>query len=201
MSNLIKDGTGGGYLAKVTANNRLASEAIVITGEDDAIRVGEGWQISSKPVVFTAGTASAILYVKNTDSRNFVLDRAVLILGYASGAGAAENWTFRVMRNPEESGTIVSNALAAGISNSNHGSSKQPAGLLYRGVQGDTVDLAGIAGGAPLPIQQESNRTVYPLGRQLPTGTSIAFQLTPPASTTSATAVLVTHWYYDVAGL
>jgi len=201
MSDLIKDGTGGGYFAKVTQNNRLASEAIVITGEDDAIRVGEGWQISSKPVVFTSSAASAILYVKNTDARNFVLDRAVLILGYASGAGAAENWTFRVMRNPEESGTIVSNALAAGISNSNHGSSKQPAGLLYRGVQGDTVDLAGIAGGAPLPIQQESNRTIYPLGRQLPTGTSIAFQLTPPASTTSATAVLVTHWYYDVAGL
>jgi hypothetical protein len=201
MSDLIKDGTGGGYFAKVTELNRLAVEAVTITGEDDAIRVGEGWQISSKPVVFTSSAASAILYVKNTDARNFVLDRAVLILGYASGAGAAENWTFRVMRNPEESGTIVSNALAAGISNSNHGSSKQPAGLLYRGVQGDTVDLAGIAGGAPLPIQQESNRTVYPLGRQLPTGTSIAFQLTPPASTTSATAVLVTHWYYDVAGL
>ena len=136
MSDVIRDGTGGGYLAKVTANNRLASEAIVITGEDDAIRVGEGWQISSKPVAFTAGTASAILYVKNNDARNFVLDRAVLILGYAVGAGATENWTFRVLRNPEESGTIVSNALAAGISNSNHGSSKQPAGLLYRGVQG-----------------------------------------------------------------
>lgn len=199
MSTLLKDGTGGGFLAKVTANNRLASEAIVITGEDDSIRVGEGWQISSKPVSFTSSTASAILYIKNGDSRNFVLDRAVLVLGTATGGSG--DWTFRVMRNPEETGTIVTNALTAGISNSNHGSSKQPSGLLYRGVQGDTIDLAGIAGGAPLPIQQASNRTVFPLGRQLPTGTSIAFQLTPPPSTTAATAVLVTHWYYDVAGL
>ena len=200
MSNqFLQDGTGGGYLAKVTQNNRLASEAVVITGEDDSVRFGEGWQISSKPVSFTSSTASAILYIRNNDSRNFVLDRAVLVLGTATGGSG--DWTFRVMRNPEETGTIVSNALTAGISNSNHGSSKVPAGLLYRGVQGDTVDLAALATGAPLPIQQQSNRTVFPLGRQLPTGTSIAFQLTPPSSTTAATAVLVTHWYYDVAGL
>lgn len=199
--NVLKDGTGGGYLAKVTQLNRLATESIVITGEDDAIRAGEGWQITSAPVSFTAGTQSCILYIKNTDSRNFVLDRAVLILGYAVGAGATENWTFQVVRNPGENGTIVTNAIAAGISNSNHGSSRQPAGLFYRGVQGDTVDTGAVGMGAPLPIQQESNRTVYPLGRQLPTGTSIAFRLTPPASTTAATAVLVTHWYYDVAGL
>jgi hypothetical protein len=199
MSDTLKDGTGGGYFAQVTQNNRLATESIVITGEDDSIRVGEGWQISSKPVAFTAATQSAILYVKNTDSRNFVLDRAVLVLG--TPTGGVGDWTFRVMRNPEATGTIVTNALDAGISNSNHGSSRVPSGDIFRGVQGDTVDLAGLAGGSPLPIQQTSNRTVFPLGRQLPTGTSIAFQLTPPGSTTAATAVIVTHWYYDVAGL
>lgn len=199
MSDLIKDGTGKGFFAQVTENNRLATESIVITGEDDAIRVGEGWQITSKPVVFTGDAASAILYIRNSDPRNFVLDRAVLILGSVTdGVG---DWTFRVLRNPEQSGTIVSNALAAGISNSNHGSTKEPAGLIYRGVEGDTVDLAGVAGGAPLPIQQGENRTVFPLGRQLPTGTSIAFQITPPPGTTAAKVVLVTHWYYDVAGL
>jgi hypothetical protein len=32
-SYLIKDGRGTGYLAQVTANNRLATESIVITGE------------------------------------------------------------------------------------------------------------------------------------------------------------------------
>lgn len=198
---IIQDGSGKGYSAQVTQNNRLAAEAIVITGEDDSIRVGEGWQISSKPVSFTAATASAILYIKNTDSRNFVLDRAVLILGTPTGPAATEDWTFQTLRNPEETGTIVTNALSAGLSNSNHGSSKVPAAVLYRGVQGDTIDLAGIATGAPLPIQQSENRTVFPLGRQLPTGTSIAFKLTPPTGTTAATAVLVTHWYYDVAGL
>ena len=201
-SYLIKDGRGTGYLAQVTSNNRLATESVVITGEDDSIRVGEGWQISTGPTVaFTAATETALLYIKNTDPRSFVLDRAVLILGSVVGAGASDDWTFRVLRNPEATGTIITNAVTAGISNSNHGSGLIPSGDLYRGVQGDTVDLGGLGTGAPLPIQQASNRTVYPLGRQLPTGSSIAFKLTPPTGTTSAKAVLVTHWYYDVAGL
>jgi hypothetical protein len=169
----------------VSSNNRLTTESIVITAEGDAIRQGEGWQITSAPVTFTASAQSAILYVKNADSRNFVLDRAVLVLGTATGA--AGDWTFQVLRNPEETGTLVSNAVAAGISNSNHGSAKTPDATSFRGVQGDTVDLAGAGTGAPLPIQTQSNRT-----------SSIAFRLTPPPSTTAATAVLVTHWYYDL---
>jgi hypothetical protein len=194
--NLIQDGTGKGYFAKVSSNNRLTTESVVISAEDDSIRQGEGWQITSAPVAFTASTQSAILYIKNNGSRNFVLDRAVLVLGTATGA--AGDWTFQVLRNPEETGTIISNAVAAGISNSNHGSAKTPDATSFRGVQGDTVDLAGAGTGAPLPIQTQSNRTVFPLGRQLPTGSSIAFRLTPPPSTTAATAVLVTHWYYDL---
>jgi len=200
-NNIIQDGRGKGYLAQVTQQNRLAVEAITISGEDDSIRIGEGWQIGSGPVAFTAATQSAILYIKNTDTRTFVLDRAVLILSSAVGAGATDDWTFQTIRNPGETGTIVTNAVTAGISNSNHGSLLTPSGLIYRGVQGDTVDTGAVGTGAPLPIQQASNRTVYPLGRQLPTGSSIAWRLTPPAGTTSATGVLVTHWYYDISGL
>lgn len=197
----LLDGTGKGFRAQITQNNRLAVEAIQITGEDDAIRFGEGWQISTGPTVtFSGNNTAAMLYIKNLDSRNFVLDRAVLILGSAAGAGATDDWTFRVLRNPGENGTIVTNAVTAGISNSNHGSSLTPNAVTYRGVENDTVDTGNIATGAPLPIQQGSNRTIYPLGRQLPTNSSIAFTLQAPANTTSAKAVLVTHWYYDVSG-
>ena len=197
-NNFIQDGTGKGFLAKVTENNRIAVESVSITAEDDSIRIGEGWQISSGPVAFAADTQSAILYIQNEGPRNFVLDRAVLILGSSDGTG---DWTFQVLRNPSQNGTLITNAVAAGVSNSNHGSGLVPDAILYRGVEGDTVDLTALATGAPLPIQQQSNRTVYPLGRQLPTGSSIAFRLTPPPGNTAATAVLVTHWYYDLSGL
>ena len=199
MSGIIRDGTGKSFLTKVTQNNRLTTESVVVGAENDAIRVGDGWQIASGPVSFTAATQSAILYVKNTSEQALILDRAVLVLGTATGGTG--DWTFRTIRNPEETGTIVTNALASGISNSNHGSAKVPDGLFYRGVQGDTVDLGGVGTGAPLPIQQTSNRTVFPLGRRLELGSSIAWQLTPPTGTTAATAVLVGHFYYDTSGL
>ena len=198
MSEIIKDGTGSGYLAKVTQSNRVLVEAVGIFGEDEAIRFGEGWQIASGPVAFTAATQSAILYVRNDGEQALILDRAVLILGTATGG--AGDWSFRTIRNPGATGTLVSNAVAAGVSNSNHGSNKAPNATAYRGVQGDTVDT-GLAGtGALLPIQQQLGRTVFPLGRRLELGSSIAWEITPPASTTAATAVLVCHFYYDQSG-
>lgn len=199
MSTLIKDGSGGGYLAKVTAGNRLTTESVTVKAENDAIRIGDGWQIASGPVSFTSATQSAILYLKNSDAKALILDRAVLVLGTATGGSG--DWTIQTLRNPEASGTLVSNAVAAGVSNSNHGSSKIPDAEAFRGVEGDTVDLSGAGTGAPLPIQQASNRTVFPLGRRLEIGSSIAWRLTPPTGTTAATAVLVTHFYYDTSGL
>jgi hypothetical protein len=199
MSTLIKDGTGGGYLVKVTEGNRLATESVTVKAENDAIRIGDGWQIASGPVSFTAATQTAILYVKNSDSKALILDRAVLVLGTATGGTG--DWTIQTLRNPAEDGTIVTNALAAGVSNSNHGSSKIPDAVAYKGVQGDTVDVSGAGTGAPLPIQQGQNRTVFPLGRRLELGSSIAWRLTPPTGTTAATAVIVTHFYYDTSGL
>jgi len=194
---LINDGAGKGFIAQVSANQRLATDSIIITGEDDAIRRGEGWQIASGPVSFTSATASAILYVKNNGNLDLVLDRAVLILGTATGAATGADWTFQTLRNPT-AGTIITNALAAGVSNSNHGSSITPVADTFKGVQGDTLTDGT---GAPLPIQQGENRTVFPLGRRLPTGASIGWKLTPPTSTTAATAVLVTHFYDDTSGL
>jgi hypothetical protein len=171
----------------------MLAQSVVITEEDDAISRGDGYQIASGLLTFTAPSASAVLYTKNEDDRDFVLDRAVLILGSAVGAGTTDDWTFQVLRNPT-SGSIIDNAVAAGISNSNHGSANIPTGLNYKGVQEDTfVDGAG----APQPIKQSIDRIILPLGRRLPKGTSIGFKLTPPDRTTSATAIVVTHWWYD----
>ena len=191
---IILDGRGRGYRAAVTPDQRLRAEAVIIDPEDDAIRVGEGWQITSTPVNFTDDSMCPMLYLRNNGELDLVLDRAVLLLG--SVTGGSGDWTFQTLRNPGDyaSDTILTNALSGGISNSNHGSQKLPDAEYYKGLPGDT--LTG-GTGAPLPIQQQSNRTVYPFGRRLPLGASIGFKLTPPTGTTAATAVLVTHVYYD----
>lgn len=190
---IILDGRGRGFRAAVTPNQRLRAEAVVINPEDDAIRVGEGWQIGSTPVSFTSDTTTGILYIKNNGALDLVLDRAVLALGSADGTG---DWTFQAVRNPDDGVTndLQTNAVTAGISNSNHGSAKTPDAEYFKGVQGDS--FAG-GTGAPLPIKQSENRVVFPFGRRLPLGSSIGFKLTPPAGTSAATAVLVTHVYYD----
>lgn len=193
MGTTIQDGTGSKIKLKINAENRAEVQAIILDQEDDAIAKGEGYQIATGSITFTGSSASAILYVRNDDDIDFILDRAVLVLGSSSGATSTEDWTFQVLRNPLAAGTIISNAVNAGISNSNHGSANVPSAITYKGVEGDTI-IGGT--GAPLPIQQQSNRTVFPLGRRLPKGSSIAFKLTPPASNVNAKAVLVTHFYY-----
>lgn len=192
---IILDGKGRGYRAAVTPDQRLRTESVTIDPEDDAIRVGEGWQITSTPVNFTSDVTTGILYLKNLGGLDLVLDRAVLLLG--SVTGGSGDWTFQTLRNPDDGITndLQTNGIAAGISNSNHGSQKLPDAEYFKfQTLGDTF-TGGT--GVPLPIQQQSNRTVYPFGRRMPLGSSIGFKLTPPPGTTAATAVLVTHVYYD----
>ena len=193
MATTIQDGTGTKVKLKVTSANRALVQAVTITEEDDAITRGEGYQIASGTQSFTGATETGILYVKNNDDRDFVLDRAVLILGSASGATSDQDWTFTVLRNPTE-GTTITNQSPAGISNSNHGSANTPNVDAYKGPEGSTITNGG---GAAQPIKQSIDRIILPLGRRLPKGTSIGFRITPPTGTVFTKALVVTHWWYD----
>ena len=193
MSTTIQDGTGTKTKLRITGENRALVQAVTITEEDDAIIRGEGYQIASGTVSFTGATTTGVLYIKNNDDRDFVLDRCVLILGSAVGASSDQDWTFTVLRNPS-AGTTITNQLNAGVSNSNHGSNNTPNAISYRGVEGDTITDGG---GAAQPIKQSIDRIILPLGRRLPKGTSIGFRITPPTGVTSTKALVVTHWWYD----
>ena len=193
MATTIQDGTGTKLKLKITNANRALVQAVTISEEDDAITRGEGYQIASGPVTFTAATATGILYVKNNDDRDFVLDRCVLILGTAVGAASDQDWTFTVLRNPT-AGTTITNALSAGVSNSNHGSANTPNADSYKGLEGYTLTNGT---GAPQPIKQSIDRIILPLGRRLPKGTSIGFRITPPTGVTSTKALVVLHFWYD----
>ena len=193
MSTTIQDGTGTKTKLRITGENRALVQAVTITEEDNAIKKGEGYQIASGTVSFTGATTTGVLYIKNNDDRDFVLDRCVLILGSAVGASSDQDWTFTVLRNPT-AGTTITNQLKAGVSNSNHGSNNTPNAISYRGVEGDTITDGS---GAAQPIKQSIDRIILPLGRRLPKGTSIGFRITPPTGVTSTKALVVTHWWYD----
>ena len=80
MGTTIQDGTGSKIKLKINAENRAEVQAIILDQEDDAIAKGEGYQIATGSITFTGSSASAILYVRNDDDIDFILDRAVLVL-------------------------------------------------------------------------------------------------------------------------
>ena len=193
---IIEDGTGTGKRLKVNKLNRLSADSVTFDREDDAIASGAGYQITSGQVTFTtSGTESAILYFKNDEDVDCVLDRVVLMIGSGDTTG---DWYHRIVRNPT-GGTIIDNALAAGISNSNHGSANLLNGNgedIFKGIEGDTI-IGGT--GVPLPVQASSNRIVFPVGRRLPKGSSFAIILTPPTiNSGSIIGVSVAHVFLDV---
>ena len=202
----IEDGTGSSRRARITAENRLEVDSVTVSGEDNAIRVGEGWQIASAGsgapnISFTASQQTAPLYFSNTGELDIVVDRVVVILGTATGGTG--DWLFRLVRNPT-GGTIIDNAVNAGISNSNHGAANAYPGVAYRsltpvstGVAGTDFDTLTGGSGATQPLKQTIDRVILPVGRRIPQGFSLGCTLTPPTGTTAATALIVAHVFID----
>lgn len=202
----IEDGAGSSRRARVTQERRLAVDSVGVSGEDNAIRVGEGWQIASAGsgapnISFTASQQTAMLYFDNTGELDIVVDRVVVILGTATGGTG--DWSFRLVRNPT-GGTIIDNAVAAGVSNSNHGSAVAYPGVAYRGVTPVSTGTAGTdydtltgGSGAVQPLKQTIDRVILPVGRRIPRGFSLGCLLTPPSGTTAATALIVAHVFID----
>jgi hypothetical protein len=194
---MIEDGLGTGLRAQVNAKNRLVTESVTFDREDDAISSGVGYQLTSGQVAYTntsAGVPVGVFYMKNLEAVDVVLDRVVLMIGTATGATG--DWFHRIIRNPT-GGSLIGNAVPGGISNSNHGSANILNGgdFIYKGIETD--DVTG-GTGVPLPIQIQSNRILFPIGRRIPKNSSFAIEITPPAGISAAISVTVCHVFVDV---
>lgn len=187
----IEDGKGRGRFAGVDSTGRLEVSAATLTEEILATYSGEAFGIGTATVAFTAATQSAILYVRNLDPRPLVLDRCRVMLGTATGG--AGDWVINFLRNPT-AGTIITNALAAGITNVNHGSNIEPDLTAYRGVQGDTL-TGGTGGNFPIKSSGDG-QIIFEFGRILPTGSAFGIVLTPPPGTTAANVFCQLRAYY-----
>jgi hypothetical protein len=189
METKIQDGRGTGEGAKVNSLGQLSVNSVGQTRENFSTEFGNAYQVTCGSITLTNDSTSALLYIKNESDSKLVLDRVVLLMGVSDGTGDAK---FQTLRNPT-TGTIITNELQAGTSNSNHGSNNSLDGLTYKGVQGDTfTDGTGVA----IPVQQQINRSVLPLNRVLPKGSSIGWNFTPASGNTSVDVVIVAHVYY-----
>lgn len=126
----IEDGTGKGYVAKVTANNRLLTRALTVSHQHHiSDTIEEAYQVvTSAGGVNIAASKQNILLVENTsDTRDMVITYIRLETIGAAAASASAFWTMEVGGLYSSGGTAVTPV------NMHIGSSKNAQGLFYDG--------------------------------------------------------------------
>lgn len=128
----FRDGTGAGYLAKVTSTNRLAVTTENISGVAVAsLERGSAFSIGTQGTVSitTTGADSAILYVRNDSPAPLIIG------GFIVSSTQTGTWTVR--RNPT-AGTITTSGTALTPINLNFSSGAAAAATCFLGANGLT---------------------------------------------------------------
>jgi hypothetical protein len=186
---VLRDPTTGTG-AHVDINSHLHVESTTRDEKDQAAKLGWKFNVNTGDITLTTANKHSLLYMKNTGDYDIVVSALIYNLGNTTnGTGDA---LIEVLRNPT-AGAIISNtnnvATGPGVSaNQNFGSTETLTGLFYKGANGESVISA--SDGVSISTRSASNtgRIVVSLGAlELPKGSSIAVDYTPPASNTSQT--------------
>ncbi len=174
----IIDGTGGGYKARVTSNNRLKVTSIVLDESKNANAIGESFLITSGYVTYTVATNQALLFLKNNEERDLVIARLNFNL-QASTGGAVDFGRFVFYKNP----TSISNGTTRTPVNLNFGSSIEYDIDAEAGNGSTSAFVGGTAFGSPLISEGEVSFIDGNI--VLSKGTSFGVGYVPPAGNTS----------------
>ena len=183
MAEIIQDGTGKSYAAKVDNAGRLHVDSINTDRESYNSQSGYSFNLNTGLFELTnAATTNAVMYVKNNEDYPLVITN----LFYQTGAstGGSGNIIVSVVRNPT-AGTIVSGASAIEINvNRNFGSSRALNVIAYKGATGTTITdgtkaLESILATATQRIPVSAGAIT------LPKGSSIGINFRTPTGNTS----------------
>lgn len=182
MSEQILDGKGTGNKAQVCDKNRLQTFAISESLSIDAAQNGENFNINTGAITLTSASESAVLYLKNNEDKDFVIEDVIVILG--ASTGGTGDLTIELIRNPT-TGTIISGATDVDvIGNRNFGSSKTLTSDVFKGAEANTLTNGTLFA----DTTRSSASTVVHFDADvivLPKGTSIGVNVTPQPSNTS----------------
>jgi hypothetical protein len=182
MAEQIIDGKGTGSRAEVDSNNRLQTFAISEGLSLDAAKNGENYNINTGSITLTSATESAVMYLKNNEDKNFVIEEVIIILG--ASTGGTGDLTIELIRNPT-TGTVISGATDADVvGNRNFGSSRELVADVYKGAEGNTLTDGTLfsdttRSAASTVVRFDADVIV------MPKGTTIGVNITPQASNTS----------------
>lgn len=134
MSEIIEDGTGQGYKAKINSKNRMLVSAenkpvmAIVSGED-----GEAYVFASGDFISitTTGTETGLLHLKNTSTT-----KNLHIYSVRTCADVINKW--KIYKN-STGGTLISEANAGSSNNLNVTSSNIADVNCYKGADAKTV--------------------------------------------------------------
>lgn len=189
----ILDGTGTGSRAQVR-KQRLYTDSVSRTQSQQAILLGDGFNLSTGVITLTTDNSSALFYLKN-DGEDPLIIKEIGIRASAStgGAGAA---LYQLQANAT-GGTIISNDVDAPTNfNRNLGSSKLLTGSVLKGADSNTLTGGESAGATSSAVFDDAilfDADVF----VIPKGTSIGVVFTPPTGNISQTVVVFATAFYE----
>lgn len=177
---IFEDGKGTGSKARVDKNNRMHVQSVTETEGLHITEKGDAYNINTGTISFSA--AGTLLYIKNNEDQDMVIDNIIIAMGAASTSDSPE---ITFVRNPT-GGDLITDATAVSIDqNRNGGSNKTLTADKYAGKSGGTLT----GGNDWLFIyQNEDGRAVIGIQLILPKGASIGIKLDPKLSSGSVKA-------------
>lgn len=191
---IIVDGTGTGNQAKIDTRNRLQVHSVNEPEGLDANRLGSAYNMNTGELTLTSANESAVLYFKNNESKDYIIEAIVVGLGPSTGGASTDIPIIKVIRNPT-AGTIVDDASNVSInSNRNFGSSNTVSADVYKGAEAKTLT----DGDDHLFFYQPANGRLFAaINEVIPKGKSLGVKITPQASNTSMTCYVALIGYLN----
>lgn len=179
---VIKDGSTG-QTASVTDKGQVEAFSTSRSELTDSLLNGDAFIITTPAINLTSDMLSAILYLQNTDSVTWILNRFFVNIGPSDVSGEHE---FQLLANAD-SGTLISAGTDFEAANLNFGSPKTLNAIIKHGVEGSTAIGAQIIIDSIVP--STGARTAL-IGDNLimPPGTNAVVTVTPPTGNTNMNA-------------
>lgn len=192
MSFTILDGRGTGKEASVDTNNRLLGNVLIDDLSNHASDHGQRYNINTGSIELTSANESAVLYFKNNEDSDYVINRIIYNLG-ASTSGVGEA-IIDVFFNTTGGTIITTGPTDVDINvNQNLGSSNTLNADAFKGAEART-QTGGILGFSSL-ILPGLRTSLVPGKLIVPKGKTIAVTITPPTSNTSMNVQIALSGY------
>ncbi len=167
--------------AKVNLSQRLTVAATTRSTRKQAVLLADSYNLVSGSITLTSANESGIIYVKNNENRDLLIETASVDLGPSTdGTGGAP--LIKIIRNPT-TGTMISTATTVDInSNLNFASSKTLTVDAYKGAEAETVTDGS---DHELHFTKSDTEVLIQLDILLEKGDSMAITVTPELNNSS----------------